>query len=286
MPRLLVALLCGVSGMSEGRVAAAVPPQRLPMMVVQPKPAGEEQAADGASSRRLSIGSCPATCAGSGLSCDEVTESYGAAYTCAVLENDYNCDCGGCYCGLFPSAAPTRSSSPTTSLAPTRTHTLLNRFSTLDQACEALDSGDALTAEVANDDFPPFPQQFELDGYADDRCSSLRLYGNPAESRKVLSGSYTGGGDCGNAKRLFYVINDAKLELEHLEFSGGCAQDDGGFFTDGEPRGGLFYVQNSVIIVIGCLLRDSCAGYAVRGARSVCRGRCRDVGYCARRGTG
>ena len=46
-----------------------------------------------------------------------MAENYGASYTCLVLESQYDCDCGGCLCGMDPPMpTPSFTASPSTSL--------------------------------------------------------------------------------------------------------------------------------------------------------------------------
>ena len=69
--------------------------------------------------RKLSTFGCPSTC--EGFTCDYWVDG-GGGYSCASLESEHGCDCVGCACAgesPVPSVAPTATTLPTSSHAPT-----------------------------------------------------------------------------------------------------------------------------------------------------------------------
>ena len=148
---------------------------------------------------------CPNTCYD--LTCDYIVEVYGGLlpFTCEVLENDYGCDCSGCFCGgsetpgAVPTNAPTTATAtPTFSMVPTSAPSVtpaptpevfVGTFPRLQTAVQV----DGAVVQVVRDIV--FSSEIVIDGRVD-------IY---SDNGAVLSG--------GGASRLFVLTDGAALRL-------------------------------------------------------------------------
>ena len=174
--------------------------------------------------------------------------------------NDMCCVCGGGSASASPTGAPTITSRPSSSPAPTvqvvPSSIEVTAYPQLRSPIANMEEGEELRFSLTLD--VTFPNQIFFTG---DR--SVKLAGNEAASRPTLCGGYS---------RFFQLSYGASLQLTYLTLAEGYAQDSGGdsySWGSNELKGGALFIDDATLILIDCIIRGCYSDHYVRRLRTV-----------------